>query len=337
MDLTTPIITKKLEIFIFKILDKRINDQYLFSDRKYTIDVRDNIDRLLHQSGHLNDFTMTGYAPSLLGVYIYLKALSKKINKSIYTINYGDIIKNVDLSDIVDARLISYFSDDYKFLGFPFKSQSIEGKWVKRNGLKFYIKDSDLKKSLIGVIHNNILYYRPGLDLFNSGTLESKNLYHLVKKGEIHFIDVSSMYRIYNEDINELKLKAIEELKQLLYQYLNRIILVVPLVCNNGDLINLYYKVKKLEHKDGSFFVDLELTEIMTKNLQYASEEFKNKVLKSLKGESIFKSDQVPSKEYIMERTEKELNNSCGQIFLQYKLNVLMQEDCYLLINKITG
>jgi len=345
MDLTKPIINSKLEFLIFKNMDKAINleaqDDYTWF---YLVKLLNKIPRLLHHSGalDLSERDVESYSIIFAATYTYLKSLSIKINKSIYAINYGDVVKNIDLSSLITDKL-SYYNQAFILLGFPFKSNTgiynIISKWVNNNGLKYIVKNVKGNGDIIIIIiYNNVLYYKTSHDFKaiapnNIGL----NLTPLVK--DIIRLSPEAFDMLYSEDIRVIESNFFEGIIKDLTRYFSYILVTVPFVSFSEKKIELCFKVTNLYLDDsGQIYADLKLKEVR-KHASYTNfggESYKKEVVDFLNG----LIDESPfsrlNSEDPKESINYYLNISAGDIFENHPLHPIVYKHNQMLANKIT-
>jgi len=344
MDLTTPIINSRREIFVVKNLDKTFTADSFKNDPEEISRLRKKIDRLLYyiSNDQASIFGIASTAKKLVTTYVYLKVLSSKINKSIFTINYGDIIKNVNISNDIHPKILDTLSDDLAILGFPFERNISICKWVNNNGLKFIFK---LKFSgeISDIIYEGVLYYGrisgPG-EYYNNQDLSSPIIDRVVRLND------HDMLTIYNEDIDTLRINLIKEIfGYVLSAFGGGAYIRIPFfIYENKKMatVDTSYKITNIELHDSIYdlYVDLELSkvEIDTNEAGLDEEEIKQEIIMSLNG---LRKDQYRNhpmnEKFLKEGLANYIGNYINSLIGYHRLSFILKEAFSIFINNATG
>jgi len=335
MDLTTPIINSNIDIFVIKNIDKLFNAESFKDDAESIINLRVKITSLLYYTGYVDSKynTFTPLSRRLSVLYIYLKILSVKINKSIYSINYGDIIKNVDISDMVHRDLLNY---DFLVLGLPVEGELISSKWINRKGLKFIIRD-DYDDKITGIFFDKVFYYTTRSFMGNNnyiGRIPSQ----IVNKGEL--TSSHDLKKIYNKSIDDLRIIGFKNVADRIVDFYSRKHLEIPIQVNfenKSKLIDAIFVCKKASCgvSLGSIYVDLILLDLNADwdITEAEKNRFKEQIIMSLNGPSNKKYPFIDSDiNEIIEKAIKSYANFTYPASREYMQGV----DLSIIINKVT-
>jgi len=338
MDLTTPIINKKLDIFVFRSLDKIFNKGPIGYDDSNFTKLHDKIYRLLELTSpdYISISIKLDEAKKLSAIYIYLKSVSSKLGKSIYSLNYGDIIKNNGASAPVSDRAIYQYIGIFISMGFPFKNyDDFSGKWINTGGLKYVIFDIEFNKRIIGFILDNILYQK-SYDKLLDDAIQSPGI---IKEKQI--LDIDELNYIYSKGIDFARRMAFKEINNKVSDLLRNTIITVPLRINKegyyGKIYTVKFEVTKVAHGKhfGEINIDLKLvhTDIPGDILDTGINSFKKKIVNYLNGKEIYDQDYLIDYSRIGQSLKLTLNNMVVDIFL--KRSILI-DSTWINLNKIT-
>jgi len=340
MDLKSPIIDNKKIFFIFKSLEKGFDVDYLKSNKFSSKNLEDKILRLfsyVRESGNVilpNETTLKVISAE----YVYLKLFSSRTGKSMYSITYDDITKNVDLNDIISNKVLSEYYCEFTVLGYPFKKNSLSTKWVENNGLCYEIRDSKIdKKNPIALIRDNVLYYT----LFANVKYSYSEYPHLGLVSSLYRLDDMSLKTVLEGNIDSLRIKIVEELAIWLSQYSYDYLLEVPIKINNktnNAEAAMIFRITdvKVDSPVGNILVNLKLIAATYSHyIDLKGQSIESEIMSSLNG---LKRDVYgynhPLYEYTLKETIKErLTKFANHVFSTHPL--LHFQDAYVSINKI--